>query len=181
MAMMNARLDEALKKNAEAVMKDLGVTPTMCVTHLYKYIAENKRLPFRALEVFRTPEDIFREALYKVETACGMLSDLCGLTVKIESIPEGSFKKFAVNAIEDVSQFIIANRDFMQDFTGQPEDGVGVNYHDASVHWDDILFIFIEARLVIKGTGFHGVLGASLKNVVKKLEDSMDALEKFLS
>ncbi|WP_241576736.1 type II toxin-antitoxin system RelB/DinJ family antitoxin [Rosenbergiella collisarenosi] len=46
--MISVRIDETLKKNVEAVLEDLGMTPTEAVTALYRFLAEHKRMPIQS-------------------------------------------------------------------------------------------------------------------------------------
>ncbi|ATZ10707.1 type II toxin-antitoxin system RelB/DinJ family antitoxin [Erwinia amylovora] len=45
------RLDDKLKSKACAVLDELDVSPTEAVRLLFQYIAENERLPLKALTV----------------------------------------------------------------------------------------------------------------------------------
>ncbi|EPR2366142.1 TPA: type II toxin-antitoxin system RelB/DinJ family antitoxin [Escherichia coli] len=46
--MLNVRIDEDLKKKAEAVLTEQGMTATDAVTALYRFIAEHRRMPVQS-------------------------------------------------------------------------------------------------------------------------------------
>lgn len=46
--MLNVRIDEDLKKKAEAVLTEQGMTATDAVTALYRFIAEHGRMPVQS-------------------------------------------------------------------------------------------------------------------------------------
>lgn len=46
--MLNVRIDEDLKKKAEAVLTEQGMTTTDAVTALYRFIAEHGRMPVQS-------------------------------------------------------------------------------------------------------------------------------------
>ncbi|EDW8515774.1 type II toxin-antitoxin system RelB/DinJ family antitoxin [Salmonella enterica] len=47
-SMINVRIDEDLKKKAEAVLTEQGMTTTDAVTALYRFIAEHGRMPVQS-------------------------------------------------------------------------------------------------------------------------------------
>lgn len=46
MAAVNIRIDDTLKMQADEVLETLNVSATEAITRLYRYVAENKSLPF---------------------------------------------------------------------------------------------------------------------------------------
>ncbi|EEC1444740.1 hypothetical protein GJY44_17850 [Salmonella enterica] len=46
--MLNVRIDEDLKKKAETVLTEQGMTATDAVTALYRFIAEHGRMPVQS-------------------------------------------------------------------------------------------------------------------------------------
>ena len=45
-AMIRARVSEDLKKQAEAIMEEVGINPTQAITMFYKQLVFHKGLPF---------------------------------------------------------------------------------------------------------------------------------------
>jgi addiction module RelB/DinJ family antitoxin len=181
MAMMNVRLDDTLKKAAEAVMKDLNATPTLCVTLLYKYIAEKGKLPFTVTELINTPEDIYREALKKTASVNSVLLHFSNITAGMNDESNESLSIFTLNAIEETSQYLHANRDFMNEYKGQMKTYQGAEFAVAFVYWDDIIQRLNEARLIIRGIGLEGELHTALKIITRKIEEDVSLLNNFLS
>jgi DNA-damage-inducible protein J len=58
-AVISARMDPTLKRNAERILKKLGLTPVQAVTLFYKQIELERGLPFSV----RIPNDDTRHAL----------------------------------------------------------------------------------------------------------------------
>lgn len=46
MAKLQITMDDALKKEAERIIEELGMTPKTAVTAFYEQIVEQKRIPF---------------------------------------------------------------------------------------------------------------------------------------
>lgn len=51
MATLNVRLDDKLKEEAWKVLEKLDITPTEAVRLLFKYVAENGRMPVKTVTV----------------------------------------------------------------------------------------------------------------------------------
>ena len=62
--MIRARVEPGLKKEAEAVLGKLGMTPTEAITVFYRQIALNRGLPFPV----RIPNAATRKALRDAES-----------------------------------------------------------------------------------------------------------------
>lgn len=62
--MIRARVEPGLKKEAEAVLDQLGMTPTEAITVFYRQIALNRGLPFPV----RIPNAETRKALRDAES-----------------------------------------------------------------------------------------------------------------
>ncbi len=60
MATVNIRLDDDLKKEAYAVLDRLSVSPSEAVRLLFQYIAENERLPVKAVTVSDTENELIK-------------------------------------------------------------------------------------------------------------------------
>ena len=56
---ISARVDPTLKRNAEEVFKELGLTTTQAITLFYKQVELERGLPF----AIRMPNDVTAEAL----------------------------------------------------------------------------------------------------------------------
>ena len=46
MANINIRIDSEIKKNAEAVFSNIGITPTAAINLFYKQVIRTKSIPF---------------------------------------------------------------------------------------------------------------------------------------
>ncbi|MGF6438663.1 type II toxin-antitoxin system RelB/DinJ family antitoxin [Kosakonia sp. 1610] len=46
MPLVNIRIEDELKTEADAVYKELNITATDAITQLYQYVVQNRRLPF---------------------------------------------------------------------------------------------------------------------------------------
>lgn len=51
MATLNVRLDDKLKEEAWKVLEKLDITPTEAVRLLFRYVAENGRMPVKTVTV----------------------------------------------------------------------------------------------------------------------------------
>ena len=79
-AVISARMDPALKRNAERILRKLGLTPVQAITLFYKQVELERGLPFSVripnegtrqaleearkrqnLEAFNTLDDLFRD------------------------------------------------------------------------------------------------------------------------
>ncbi|MFV9671440.1 type II toxin-antitoxin system RelB/DinJ family antitoxin [Pantoea sp. KXB25] len=69
METVTVRIEDHLKAQAEDVLARHGVSPTEAVNHLYLYVAQHSRLPFRVRPVSESPEDVYRSLLQ--QAACG--------------------------------------------------------------------------------------------------------------
>jgi DNA-damage-inducible protein J len=63
-AVISARIDPELKRDAEEVFKELGLTATQAITLFYKQVELERGLPFAV----RVPNDVTREALEQART-----------------------------------------------------------------------------------------------------------------
>jgi len=61
---ISARVDPKLKRNAEEVFKELGLTTTQAITLFYKQVELERGLPFAV----RVPNDVTTEALEEART-----------------------------------------------------------------------------------------------------------------
>jgi len=61
---ISARVDSKLKRNAEEVFKELGLTTTQAITLFYKQVELERGLPF----AIRMPNDVTAEALEQART-----------------------------------------------------------------------------------------------------------------
>lgn len=63
MAAVNVRIDDALKAQADDVLETLNVSATEAITRLYRYMVENKSLPFdNPMAVLRQLTEAVNEA-----------------------------------------------------------------------------------------------------------------------
>lgn len=65
-ATINARLDEALKRNGSAVLEQNGISPTQLIRSLYRYLEREQRIP-ECLDV--QAEDARAKAEHRREVA----------------------------------------------------------------------------------------------------------------
>ena len=63
-AVISARIDPELKRDAEEVFKELGLTATQAITLFYKQVELERGLPFAV----RVPNDVTMEALEQART-----------------------------------------------------------------------------------------------------------------
>jgi DNA-damage-inducible protein J len=63
-AVISARIDPALKHNAEEVFKELGLTTTQAITIFYKQVEMQQGLPFEV----KIPNEVSRQALEEART-----------------------------------------------------------------------------------------------------------------
>lgn len=69
-AVISARIDPKLKRSAEEVFKELGLTATQAITLFYKQVELEHGLPFAV----RVPNDVTAEALEQARTRQGLES-----------------------------------------------------------------------------------------------------------
>lgn len=63
MAAVNVRIDDALKSQADEVLETLNVSATEAITRLYRYVVDNKSLPFdNPMAVLRQLKEAVNEA-----------------------------------------------------------------------------------------------------------------------
>lgn len=67
-AQIRARMEPELKERAEAVIRDLGMTPSTAINVFYRQIALRKELPFEV----SLPNEVTREAMKEAEEREGM-------------------------------------------------------------------------------------------------------------
>jgi len=67
---ISARIDPGLKRNAEEVFRELGLTATQAITLFYKQVELEHGLPFAV----RVPNDVTIEALEQARTRQGLES-----------------------------------------------------------------------------------------------------------
>jgi DNA-damage-inducible protein J len=63
-AVISARIDPELKRDAEEVFKELGLTASQAITLFYKQVELERGLPF----LVRLPNDVTAEALEQART-----------------------------------------------------------------------------------------------------------------
>lgn len=73
--MLNVRINEDLKKKAEAVLTEQGMTATDAVTALYRFIAEHGRMPVQSRIVMM---DDAVEMLVFAKSDTSQLERVCG-------------------------------------------------------------------------------------------------------
>ena len=69
-AVISARISPELKRNAEQVFKELGLTATQAITLFYKQVELERGLPFAV----RVPNDVTMNALEEARTRRGLES-----------------------------------------------------------------------------------------------------------
>ena len=69
-AVISARIDPELKREAERVFKELGLTATQAITLFYKQVEFERGLPFAV----RLPDQVTVEALEEARTRQGLES-----------------------------------------------------------------------------------------------------------
>ena len=63
-AMLRARVDPSLKKEAEAVLDMLGLNATTAITMFYKQIVQHRGLPFQAVVPNETTQKAIEQAAH---------------------------------------------------------------------------------------------------------------------
>lgn len=61
-AFIRARTSQPLKEGAEAVLEDLGLTPTIVINMLYRQIVKRRAIPFDVSEPNETTKRAMRDA-----------------------------------------------------------------------------------------------------------------------
>lgn len=79
MKTVTVRIEDQLKAQAEDVLARHGVSPTEAVNHLYLYVAQHGRLPFRVRPVSESPEDVFSTLLKGLRTVKRLIDAVAGL------------------------------------------------------------------------------------------------------
>ena len=74
MANVNVRMDENIKKKAEAVFEKLGLTPTTAINMFYIQVARTNSIPFELK--LSTPNDTTIKAIEEVENVDKNSSDV---------------------------------------------------------------------------------------------------------
>ena len=67
-AVISARINPEIKRNAERVFKELGLTATQAITLFYKQVELERGLPFAV----RVPNDVTVNALEEARTRRGL-------------------------------------------------------------------------------------------------------------
>ncbi len=67
-AMLRARVEPDLKKEAEAILKQLGINPTQVVTMLYRQIVMARGLPFDV----KVPNAVTRKTFEDTDRGIGL-------------------------------------------------------------------------------------------------------------
>jgi len=61
-AVISARIEDKLKKNAESILKKLGISPSEAITIFYKQVELRKGLPFEVKIPNKTTLNTFNES-----------------------------------------------------------------------------------------------------------------------
>lgn len=111
MKTVTVRVEDQLKALAEEIMAEHGVSPTEAVNHLYLYVAQHGRLPFRVLKQSQTPEDVYRAMLHRVRSVTGLLAAVAGFPA--ESAERAGMADLCVRRCRQLRQDIAGNIAFM--------------------------------------------------------------------
>ena len=68
-AMIRARVEPDLKERAEAMLEELGLSPTTAITLFYRQVVRSQGLPFRV----RIPNVATRRAMREAETGRNLI------------------------------------------------------------------------------------------------------------
>lgn len=88
MKTVTVRIEDQLKAQAEEVLARHGVSPTAAVNHLYLYLVQHGRLPYRVRPVSESPEDVYRTLLLQVRAVSPLISSVAGLPAGAPERPE---------------------------------------------------------------------------------------------
>lgn len=134
-ASITVRLDDQLKAQAEAVLDELGVSSTQAITHLYLYLVQHERLPFRVRPVSESPEDVCRTLLQQVRVVRPLLSSVAGLTEDAPERPE--MIQLTLYRCRQLKQDIERNITFMSGVSCRdPMPLIGND--DTGIYWQSI-------------------------------------------
>lgn len=93
LAMMNARLDAALKERVDPKVQQLGYSTTQIITALYQYIDQHDRLPFTIETRVYRPEESLENTLAGLLSARPRLAEVARL-LTAETLTEDARQKY---------------------------------------------------------------------------------------
>jgi addiction module RelB/DinJ family antitoxin len=108
---VTVRIEDQLKAQAEEVLARHGVSPTEAVNHLYLYLAQHGRLPFRVRPVSESPEDVYRTLLLQVRAVSPLISSVAGLPAGAPERPD--MIRHCLHRCRQLQQDIDRNIEFM--------------------------------------------------------------------
>ena len=79
MAQISLRIDDAVKKNAEQVCSDIGISMSTAITIYLKKLGREKRIPFElSADPFYSDENIarLRKSIAQMETTGGIVHEV---------------------------------------------------------------------------------------------------------
>ncbi len=116
LAMINARLDTALKERVDPKFQQLGCTATQAITALYQFVDQNDRLPFTIETRVWRPEETLQNTLDGLLSARPRLAEIAGL-LSGDGLSEELCKKYCQELAIDIG--MIKNDMRLYDATGR--------------------------------------------------------------
>ncbi|MDE8559333.1 type II toxin-antitoxin system RelB/DinJ family antitoxin [Pantoea vagans] len=111
MKTINVRIEDQLKAQAEDVLARHGVSPTEAVNHLYLYLVQHGRLPFRVRPVSESPVDVYRSLLRQVRAVSPLIRSVAGLPAGAPERPD--MIRHCLHRCRQLQQDIDRNIEFM--------------------------------------------------------------------
>lgn len=164
MKTVTVRIEDQLKAQAEDVLVRHGVSPTEAINHLYLYLAQHGRLPFRVRPVSESPEDVYRSLLQQVRAVITLISSVTGLPAGAPERPE--MIRHCLHRCRQLQQDIDRDTEFMAGVScrdPQPRTGD----EDTSNYWRWMVRHLRRAVLALEGPAPD--LSASLISVAGQL------------
>ncbi|MCZ3384969.1 hypothetical protein O3S68_22090 [Kosakonia sp. SOY2] len=93
LAMINARLDAALKERVDPKLQQLGCTATQAITALYQFVDQNDRLPFTIETRVWRPEESLQNVLDGLLSARPRLAEIARL-LSADTLTEDACHKY---------------------------------------------------------------------------------------
>ncbi|WP_051392717.1 type II toxin-antitoxin system RelB/DinJ family antitoxin [Yersinia wautersii] len=138
MATITVRIDDELKQSFDDVLSELRLSQTEVIINTCKYIVQNKKLPFVVVQQFKTPEELKKDLLDKMNHAFILVKDLSN-SLKNNNPIYPNHRKIIISTLRDFTHYFDV---FLESINNLSTANEFFNIHDAYINAGHLAIVF---------------------------------------
>lgn len=176
MATVNIRVSRALKEDFEKVIQAEGQSITQAITGLFEVTARNRKLPFKPVTDYFTPQERFQTATEMAEELVLMLNAaLSGDEISHAAV------SVALNALGKTTHYINAHLEEINEFEHGQVRSEGMTFYVANVTWSNLLREIGQAEYNLRVAEEFDARRQKLATSVESITYLCGVLRRYLS